>query len=293
MVNPSKKKKRTELDNAEKRFNELIEKRNEMNEEAKILREERNRLNEEKKGLFDKVEDHKQKRDGYVAVMREHKFKRNELQKRAKELITIKRERTSDVKKTLPNDILEVEAEIQLLDHKQQTVPMSLDAEKEVIDKIKVELQRLVEMQKTLSDQDKTIEELDKVNRSITELFEMADKEHELVQKNYDLSQEEHAKVTEIYNEISYLIGEANKKHEKFIKTRERADRLHQRAMDMRSKVLSIKREGYLERKAARDLIDEQNKMVRDTLNDEEEFEKSIEDSLEMLKKSGKITIGQ
>jgi uncharacterized coiled-coil DUF342 family protein len=88
-----KKKERTELDNAEKKFQSLVDKRNELNTEANIYRDERDAIHAQKKKLLEEAREKRGLRNALVKEMREHKKKRNELQKKAKELIAFKQKR--------------------------------------------------------------------------------------------------------------------------------------------------------------------------------------------------------
>ena len=81
----SKKKQELEqLRNAEKKYQSLIGKRNELNDIARVIREERDLLNEKRKELREQMDENKKKRDGLVSKMKKHKELRNEYQRQKK-----------------------------------------------------------------------------------------------------------------------------------------------------------------------------------------------------------------
>ena len=80
----TKKKEIEHLKDAEKKYQSYIEKRNEFNDMAKVLREERDMLNDSRKDLKGKIDKIKKERDDLVAKMRHHQKIRNKLQEEAK-----------------------------------------------------------------------------------------------------------------------------------------------------------------------------------------------------------------
>ena len=76
-------KKISELQSAELRFRALLNKRDEINEQAAVLRSERDSLHERKMTLQDQMNEARNKRDAFVAEMRVHKHRRDELQAKA------------------------------------------------------------------------------------------------------------------------------------------------------------------------------------------------------------------
>ena len=97
-----KKKEIEQLRDAEKKFQSYIEKRNELNDMAKVIREERDMIHESRKDLKDNLDKVKKERDELVSKMRHHKQMRNKLQEEAKKLIEAKRHKKGAVFKNLP-----------------------------------------------------------------------------------------------------------------------------------------------------------------------------------------------
>jgi hypothetical protein len=89
--------------------------------------------------------------------------------------------------------------------------------------------------------------------------------------------------------EIATLIGEANKKHKKFIEVREEAQRQHEKAIEMRSKIISVKKERMQQWQENKEILRSQNLKARKELLDNDKLEKAAEASVEALKGGKKI----
>ena len=132
-----KSKANAEIRNAEDKFNELLRKRNEINDQAIAVRAERDAVNEERKKKMDEMNALKGKRDAANAQMRIHKDRRNELQNAARGLIETFKGKKKGVFKSLPLHAEELKAEIQMLEYKQETVPMPVQEENDLIKQIR------------------------------------------------------------------------------------------------------------------------------------------------------------
>ena len=133
----TKKKEIEQLRDAEKKYQSFIEKRNELNDMAKVFREERDMIHDKRKGLKEKIDKTKEERDKLVAQMRHHKELRNKLQEQAKKLIEARRKRKGEVFKNLPLRVEELKADVQMLEYRQETVPLTSAEENNLIDTIR------------------------------------------------------------------------------------------------------------------------------------------------------------
>lgn len=284
-----RKKSKTELQIAEIKYRSLLEKRDELNAEASVPRDERDTLHKQKRELIDEMQKLKEKRDSLVAEMRKHKSKRNELQKRAKELVVFRRGKKRRFRTSLPMEIDNLRMEIHELHTKQETTALTIPQENELLERIREKHAELEELEEIYEEQKRLILEVEGVDDAITELFRKADEEHQMVVKLYNEAQEIHERIVVLIKEISHLIAEANKKHEDFLKIRTKADYYHNRAVEMRQKILSIRRARRMELKKARKIIEEQNIAARKALFDEKKLEEDAEKALDTLLKKGKI----
>ena len=286
-----KKEEQEQIRNAENKFQSYIQKRNELNDMAKLLREERDMLNAKHKDIKEDMKQTKKERDELVEKMKEHKTLRNELQQQAKELIKARQQRKGEVFKNLPLRLEELKADVQMLEYRQETVPMTSQDENELIDKIREKKKEFKEVKKHVDRQKELQIDISEKDQAIDQLFKKADEQHELVQKYYDLSQEKHKSYMKMVNELSISISEANKKHEEYIQTRNEANNNHEKAMEMRSKIVEVRNERRQRWEEHKRIIKEQNLKARKAVADKDELKKIADKTLESLKKGEKISL--
>jgi len=287
----SSKKEIEQLKDAEKKYQSYIEKRNELNDMARVLREERDMINEKRKEIKEKMEKVKKKRDELVSKMRYHKDIRNKLQQQAKELIEAKRKKKGDVFRNLPLRVEELKADFQMLEYRQETVPMNTAEENELIDKIREKRKQYEESKRHLDEQKLIEVDITDKDKAIDELFKKADEEHKKVQKYYDENQKKHEEYVKLVNELSISINEANKKHEQYIELKNEAQNIHEKAFEMRSKIIAIKGDRRKRRDEAKRVIQEQNIRARRAVMDEKKLEEIADKSVDALKKGEKISL--
>jgi len=289
--NSNKKKELEQLRNSEMKYQSYIQRRNELNDLAKVLREERDMVNDKHKEIKETMQKAKKDRDALVTKMRNHRDLRNKLQEQAKALIEARRKKKGEVFRNLPLRVEELKADAQMLEYRQETVPMSSAEENELIEKIR---EKKAEYEETLKkmDKQKSIEiDISDKDQAIDELFKKADEEHTKVQKYYDDSQKKHEDYIKLVNELSVSIAESNKKHEQFIEVKKEAQRNHEKAVEMRSKIIAVKDDRRKRWKDARMAIKEQNIKAREATMDKEKLKKYADSSIVELKKGKKISL--
>jgi len=284
-------KKISELQSAELKFRALLNKRDEINEQAAALREERDALHDQKKGLQDQMNAARDRRDELVKQMRTHRQKRDHLQGKAKELIEFKKKIKGKQVGSLKEEIHVRQADIRMMELRQQTVPMSIPKERELLDKIKSGVEDLERLKKVLAEQEKIQKEVRDLDHSIDTFFRQADKEHAEVVRLSEAQHKAHEEASAFMKDIAALTAAANKKHQDFIKLREEADAVHQKASDMRDKVIEMRKEKRMERVEEFRAIRDVNLAARRALDDKGKKDKAADDALEMLFKKGKIEI--
>lgn len=262
-----------------------------MNAEARALRDERDALHTKKKELIALMGELKKQRDELVKEMREHKKRRNELQRKAKELIQLRRDKRGKMMFNLPKEVEVLDATIQELMERQETTPLTLEMETKLIDEIRKKRKEYNTMRDKLETQEHTVGVIESLNDAIDEFFKTADAEHEKVLELSLRTQELHEKISPLVNEIAYMINEANKKHENYLKTRDRANTVHERILKMRSTIIREKLERRKEREEAQNIIKEHRKAVRRLLEDEKKLDELTEQAIERLKAKGKVTL--
>lgn len=280
-----------QLKDAEKKYQAHIQRRNELNDMARVLREERDMINESRKELKEKLEKLKKERDELVSKMRQHKEIRNKLQEEAKKLIEAKRKKKGEVFRNLPLRVEELKADAQMLEYRQETVPMSPQEENELIEKIRLKKQEYERTKKQMEKQKLVEIDITDKDKTIDELFKKADEEHKIVQKFYDESQKLHDKYVKLVNELSVSIGESNKKHEEYIEVKNEAQKIHEKAFEMKSKIIGIKSERRKRWQEAKQAIKDQNIKARKATSDKNKLEEIADKSVDALKKGQKISL--
>jgi len=286
-----RRKEKSELEQAEIKLESLIERRNALNSEAAVFREERDLLHDQKKGVVDQVRALRDERDRLVDEMRVHRDQRNEFQRKARDLIDLKRRVRGQLHGSIAGELERLRKDVKRMEMRQQTASLKLEEENALLDDLREKLKELKSLEHLRSEQDKVGKEVRDLDGSITDLFRAADKEHELVVKLNAEAKERHEKLGGLVGQISALTADANKKHEGYLKIRTRADELHQKAMEMREGVLTIRNAHRAEIREARNLLRQQNITVRRELLDERKLDKAAEEALQLLMKKGRVVM--
>lgn len=285
------KKKRSEVESAERKFEELLQKRNEINDLAKSMRDERDLINEKKHSTIVLVQELKAEKDKLVRDRKGFIEVRNKLQAKAKELIGKKKTRSKKIFADLPSEVRARRAELQMLEMRQQTTPMTIDKERELLDDIRKKSVDLKDMEKQLSEQDGLNLEVKELDGGIDELFKKADEQHANVVQLSNKINELNKRMKSLVDELTSMHNEANKKHELHIKLRARADEYHLKAQEMQQKVIVMKREQNSDEREGRQVIKQSNVETRKFFSDKQTEEKIKDEALEKLKKGGKIEL--
>lgn len=285
------KPKVTEEENAEIRYRGIIQKRNELNDQAREFADARNMLNNERRDIIEDIQVLREERDAIVRKMRHHKKLRNQHQDRAKALIEQKKGKRLGVHKNLDRDIETIRSEVKMLELKQETTVLTIEEENELLKNLKKQYGEVKRLEAVLGEQDAILSEVKNVDEKITILFKMADEEHAKVVEYSKQSNEIHDRITLMGKSITHLISEANKNHDAYVAMKARADEYHQKANEMRDKIMAVRNVKRDEIRESRQLITQQNKAVRMALNDEKKLEAAAESALETLLKKGKIEI--
>ncbi|MDO9537378.1 MAG: hypothetical protein Q7J68_03560 [Thermoplasmata archaeon] len=285
------KKKVTEEENAEIRYRGIIDKRNELNDQAREFVDARDSLNNERRDIIEDVRDLREDRDAFVKQMRKHQKVRNGYQNKAKSLIEFKKGKRKGVHKDVNRDVEAIRSEVKMIELKQETTVLTIEEENELLKNLKKQYNEMKRLEAVMGEQDAILSEVKDVDEKISLLFKMADDEHEMVVKFSKQSQEVHDRLTLMSKSINHLISEANKNHELYIKIKERANSYHEKGAEMREKLMAMRNVKRDEIRESRQLITQQNKAVKMALSDEKKLEAAADDALETLLKKGKFEI--
>jgi len=290
-VKPMVKKKVDELRNYEEKFKALIAKRDELNAQAQSVRAERDALNEKKKELRKVLDEVRERRRELSVKIGEHKKKRDELQQKAKSLIDIKKKLRKGIDEDARAELSFAKREMRKLEMEQQTIPRPLEEEAEIIKRIRLLYQKVTELEKVVKEQKEIKLSMKEIDDAIDEAFQLANSEHQSMMLLVEERKACDEKIKELVNEISLVIGAADKKHQEFIDIKKAADLQHAKSKEMRDKILEIRATKRREREEQRRAIDELNESARKELLDKEKLEQAAEAALDNLLKKGKIEL--
>ena len=280
-----------DLRNAERDFRRLIEKRNELNDEARRARDERDALNEQKKNLVSEMRRLQTERDAKNAEARDWKEKRNEFQRQAKALIENKRKMRKENAPGNAGMIRALENEIRAMERVQQTTVLTVAKENDLLDKLRAKMKELEAAKLVYSEEAKLLSDVKDIDQKIDELFRSADEAHKSVVTLSNEGQALHDQIGPVLEQLKFLDGKSDEKHQAYIQLRKDADENHAKAMALREQVEKLRderRKVYGERKAE---ITNTNKEAKEALFDEAKLDDKADDAMKALLAGGKISL--
>jgi uncharacterized coiled-coil DUF342 family protein len=281
-----------DLRNLQDKFNGLLDQRNQFNDLARKAADERNQLNEQRRVRAAVIDEHKTKRDAANEEMRKHKELRNAYQDQAKALIAQKKGKAGAIERSLPLMVRKLRNDLQSKVELQQTTTLSVQKERVLVEEISALWKELKEKEAELKKQQAVTVELSDKDSDIDALFAKADAEHEEVVKFQKEAQTHHEAFIAAVKETRVLVAEANKKHDEFVACKTKADDMHNKAMELREKVVQIRGERKAEFDARRAEVREVNQTARRNVSDPKAIERHNDSLLEQMKKGGKIQLG-
>lgn len=283
---------RNEIDDAEKKFQGYIVRRNEFNDKARLTREERDLLHTKRKEIMGEVNSLREKKSKALDKLRKHKEKRDLLHQQAKKIIDLKKSKRDLMKGgSVAGDLFSLKSHLRKLEYTQQTTPLTMEKERDIIDEIKEGYIVLKGLEKEYAAILEVNDEVKTMDGDLDGLFKEADSEHQLVVKYYEASRKLQEKMDEIYKEVSHLIAEADRKHSTFLDFRKKADEFHEKAMEMRGRLNDVRKENREQAIAAKKIIVTQNKSARAAVGNEELLDEKYDEALANLLKKGKISL--
>lgn len=286
------KEQYVDIRNLQDKFNSLLEQRNNFNDLARKAADERNQLNEQRRSKAAGIEASKVARDAANEEMRKHKELRNAYQDQAKALIAEKKGKAGAVSSSLPLQVRKLRNDLQAMVEQQQTTTLTIAKERVLVEKIAETWKELKAKEQELAKQKSVQVDLSDTDQSIDALFAKADEEHELVTKFMKEAQTHHEAFIAAVKETRVLVAEANKKHDEFVACKTKADEMHNKAMELREKVVQIRGERKAQFDAQRAEVREVNQVARRNVADPKGIERAQESALDQLKKGGKISLG-
>ncbi len=241
------------------------EKRNKLNQKASKLSIKRDELNQKARELVNSAQAHKKERDKYNEKVSEYKAKRDELNEKANKVYARldKLRKKSNAK---GSSIDELRREIDKLEFRQQTEVLSIDKERQLVDRIS-SLQEKYLKKKVQLEQDTELKAL--LEKAQT-LWSQASEYHERVTEYANSAQEKHEKMIAAFREVDQIRTDADNVHKEFINTQESADEIHSKFIKTQKEIRDFdKLIVSLKRKSRKD---KEDKKRRDTRKKAEEI---------------------
>ena len=134
------KKPKSEIKLAEERFQRSIDRRNEFNNEARVVRDERNSLHNQRNKVMEKIMGYRDDMKLNTNSKNKHQNTRNNLQENAKKLIELKQQKRKGKKvgKSLRDTVQALHSEIFNLERRRETTEIPLSKENEIIEKLTI-----------------------------------------------------------------------------------------------------------------------------------------------------------
>jgi len=215
-------------DELQEKANDFKRKRDDLHEKSKRLAKERDEINAKVRQMRNQIGEHKQKRDEYNERVKHAKEQRNEFTKNHLDLKRKIKELEKDQFSTSGVNLNEWKQQLRKLENEQMTQPMSSQKEKKLIETIK-------EIHLKIKDQEAALNKDPKLKKAIEEekIFrQKAEKQHDLVEKMAKKAQEEHQGMVEILKQLDNLVKKTTDIQEEIVITKIEADKVHKEFID-------------------------------------------------------------
>jgi uncharacterized coiled-coil DUF342 family protein len=287
----ARKKTKTELEVAELRYRSLIDKRNDLNRQASVVMDDIDKIRKRKNVILDDLKDLREEKAKLHDMIQEHKRKRDEFQRRAKELIRVKKSKRGKVSGDFERELRDMDRRISDMERRQETTFMSLADENELLDQLRDNVKERTELEQVVEEQRSILTEVKDIDLSIDELFKIANEEHEKIVNIFPRVDALNKKMRVEFKKVGVFLLDIKKKREVFIDLKTKADNYHKKASEMREKILTIKKATKKDIREARKTIKDHNVKVKKLLDDEKNLAKKADEALASLMKKGKIEL--
>ncbi len=222
----------------------LKQEREQLRNEARNWVEKRNALHEQSKALRAEAKSLREKRDATNQKVQELKRAREQSRTQQKEKhaqVFKAKEKIRGLMEKAPSrrPLGDIQKEIEALDWKIQTNPLSLNEEKTIVEQVKV-----LEKQRTVQ---KKLEKIRNATAAIQseekELATKAKSSHDELQGLAEQSQKLHEQMIELQNKTESLKIEADAAHQQYLEFSREANETHQKYVSLLQQAESLKKE--------------------------------------------------
>lgn len=239
----SERKKSEMVAELNEKLSALKDQENRLETEARERADKRDRLNGRMKSLRDEVLDLRSQRDELNSKVKELKQRRNEMtagvHERLEEIRKLEDEKKALAKRKPPRSHGTLQKEVESIDWTIQTTSLTLQEDKELVEKVK-QLETQLAIHKKLERMTGRIAQLRteiKTMKSQSELL------HKQLTEGALKSQETHGKMLEKLEDSKALKTEADNMHKEFLQAKERTRPVHEEMKLMLSQIRQLKGE--------------------------------------------------
>ena len=215
-------------DEFQKKANILKKKRDELHSKSKKLADERDAINSKIREMRNQISNHKKARDEFNERVRHAKEERNSLIKNHIE--TKKKIRDLEKSRSFKTglNLNQLKQNLRKLENEQMTQIMSSQKEKKLIEMIG-EIHAKIKEQEDILKKDPRLKEANEEEKILRQKIE---KQHESMAKLAKRAQEEHEGMIELRNSLDNLQKKGNELHETIVMSKIEADKVHKEFID-------------------------------------------------------------
>jgi uncharacterized coiled-coil DUF342 family protein len=233
--------KRAMIEELTQNLARLIGQKDASDDEANRLAEKRNKLNDELRNLQAEIQELRRGRDQTNEKVKELKQRRNNITVRIREKIEgikkLGQEKQDFSKKRPSRSGRALEEEIESIDWKIQTSSLTLQQEKDLVEKVKV-LETQLGVHRKVEQLNKKI---DALHKEVTNLRAEREHFHEALTAQSQKSQEIHAKMLAKIEDSKKTKTEADSAHKRFLEERTKAQPLREEIAVISRKIRELK----------------------------------------------------
>ena len=286
---------RDRLHAMEKRLSKLRDIRGQHNDNA-------NRSAEQRNAVQNQYKEHRVKLDAKLAEVKEiraavkqHKERRNSIQSQMKELFGRQRSSRDNERKgrSVGAEYNKLSAEVRGIEERLETSGnIKLETENKMLKMVKDMQKRLAELEPELKAQELIKVDLDDIEGTIARMKQEADDAHNLMLEKVSEADEASKGMDEMFSHRDFLKAEGDRFHDAFVAEKEKANEIHEKAVELMKQVTEVKGLLKAEREERKSWIDDHNASVVAEMQTGAESDEVADELMKSLLEEGNLSIG-
>jgi uncharacterized coiled-coil DUF342 family protein len=229
------------------------------------------------------------------AIVKQHKDRRNSIQSQMKELFGRQRSSRDNEKKgrSVGAEYNKLSAEVSGIEERLETSgTITLETEKKLVKMVKDMHKRLAELEPELKAQELIKVDLDDIEGTIARMKQEADDAHQLMLEKVSEADEASKGMDEMFSHRDFLKAEGDRFHDAFVADKEKANEIHEKALELMKQVTEVKGLMKAERKERRSWIDDHNASVVAEMQTGADSDEVADELVKSLLEDGNLSIG-